>query len=1369
MFRGSDLFRHSSSRPKQLQGGLVTSSPRFAVPDTPINVEINNAELHNKKGGTHQLSAWERKKKELAQPETMQQNVIDLAKIENVLKANAFSSPKEKQMWELKKRQLEWAVEIGEDEATIEQDFRMWLVGKGKENDHMNTPWYRTPQNMRIKGCNDFLTLGLDVQFEFMAQLMLLEMRGPADLDSAWLYFKYIVRGGFDNPDTMAFIKDWEMLNSTDSAKLGIEPELMEKIAGFWRHQQPVNKTATTEAFAKGMRARTTILDLFNIERNANAQQNWEELAAARKARKDAVAQYTQTFGNPDESREFVKLITQLELESTQKIDRTWSEYQGTLYDLGVTQQQLTKLEQKEKYLGSSDSFGDIQLTQQQKTSITRKLAINKQKLVLKELELEKLKTQQQQALKTATGMDLTEQGVGANDVLAQMQERINFDAVMDKWISSFDDTEVPTVLFPTEVYQKYENLKTEIADSKENASTPQHWEKIVEKELEVAQMEYDIEKRFSPEQAELKFDKKKAQLTTHLDQLLQEKDIRMLQWKVKQSQATLKAEKQRLQFMKQSDFMNKDEQVQQLEGKIFAKEDKARMRELLLNYADDQPLYKNLRNIQKGIEMQTPSNETRVSIVQQRIGEVRMSLAEHQANVTDNPIQWRLREKELNGQLTVLKELKQQYKNKDIRSQLAEKTKVVAIKANAVSAAKMQLTNAKEKVEGAIATQQPVSQIHQLLQQQYEKEDELFALTNDLEKMKDHNYKPSVDPNAVQKQREQRRAELTSQHNKAQLSDQIGKLQQDLQLLDMEEQDNTTPETQELTAVNKKYFASVINYYKDLLKETDLTDEKFAEATNSSKLMQFYNNTRQRDLFNVQRASQLGATVLAESNTEVQAAKQTLHQRSKDLLETKAKMDAIITSIDSHDSIVDVAAQLKEYSDLAGGEFTQKHSLLKDAFGLVEAATTKKSAVEDEIARLMQPINSSEAVTRQKQYKATNIVPNPTYADSSFNENVVKNKKELEDMFEELVRKPAATLKPTDLQKKVLKKLTSAADTAVKHAATASQVTAATLTPDTKQTITDQIRAAAVVRTALSNATAVLNTQPTITDKQKQKVLDKYTTMVATVQLLQNSLQAIEDWEQQQKKLKYDANYFDEQLPLLEEDETRALYERASALHKDINRDGHLTAAQVLEQAETQIAMETASKLSAARADGEAPMTTEVVANINDSQFTKLEKLIDQQLQEQAHQAHSLGVDLNNNSNYKKASKQGKLVIGPELLLELQQQALTVSAMDETTLDLKGLNMDTPIIDQHDAGKVFQGYSPIAYDAPVEFIGEAINNNQAVADMVRTKVRQSERASLKMETISTGFLDRLKQRTKQVSAQRSSIRQTLATTKRQQ
>ncbi|KAM9984058.1 hypothetical protein ACTFIY_000804 [Dictyostelium cf. discoideum] len=108
-------------------------------------------------------------------------------------------------------------------------DFNRWLVGKGKEEDHALTPWSRQPLTNVHPSITEYIKGFVSKRHDFLAEIIKLKtfIFTDLNLDNAYLYFKYIVRGRMDDPSTLGFLAEEE------KEKYGINDEQAESLNIF--------------------------------------------------------------------------------------------------------------------------------------------------------------------------------------------------------------------------------------------------------------------------------------------------------------------------------------------------------------------------------------------------------------------------------------------------------------------------------------------------------------------------------------------------------------------------------------------------------------------------------------------------------------------------------------------------------------------------------------------------------------------------------------------------------------------------------------------------------------------------------------------------------------------------------------------------------------------------------------------------------------------------------------------------------------------------------------------------------------------------------------------------------------------------------
>lgn len=85
-------------------------------------------------------------------------------------------------------------------------DFWAWLLGRGKEKDHLKTPWYRASVAYD-KEVAAYVDSFVSKMHDFRVKLATLDMRQPRGINEYFLFFKFRVRG--KALDQTAFLEDW--------------------------------------------------------------------------------------------------------------------------------------------------------------------------------------------------------------------------------------------------------------------------------------------------------------------------------------------------------------------------------------------------------------------------------------------------------------------------------------------------------------------------------------------------------------------------------------------------------------------------------------------------------------------------------------------------------------------------------------------------------------------------------------------------------------------------------------------------------------------------------------------------------------------------------------------------------------------------------------------------------------------------------------------------------------------------------------------------------------------------------------------------------------------------------------------------------
>ena len=128
-------------------------------------------------------------------------------------------------------------VENGQDLAFV-KDFTAWLLGKETSNkeDYQKTPWGK--KRVKDSECLSYLNTFLDAKFDFRKKLALLVYKGISSglngVNEHYLFFKYIIRGGWEDINTADFLHDWNKY----LCESGPEPDIVEQKNKYWTDKE---------------------------------------------------------------------------------------------------------------------------------------------------------------------------------------------------------------------------------------------------------------------------------------------------------------------------------------------------------------------------------------------------------------------------------------------------------------------------------------------------------------------------------------------------------------------------------------------------------------------------------------------------------------------------------------------------------------------------------------------------------------------------------------------------------------------------------------------------------------------------------------------------------------------------------------------------------------------------------------------------------------------------------------------------------------------------------------------------------------------------------------------------------------------------
>lgn len=101
----------------------------------------------------------------------------------------------------------EGATEAANDR--FKRDFIAWMLGKGKEEDHRKTPWYRSDWAVRtLPDVQEFVDSLVDIIYETELQLVKLITHPPRNMRDMEAYYKYVVNMDWMRKDDSFFFVD---------------------------------------------------------------------------------------------------------------------------------------------------------------------------------------------------------------------------------------------------------------------------------------------------------------------------------------------------------------------------------------------------------------------------------------------------------------------------------------------------------------------------------------------------------------------------------------------------------------------------------------------------------------------------------------------------------------------------------------------------------------------------------------------------------------------------------------------------------------------------------------------------------------------------------------------------------------------------------------------------------------------------------------------------------------------------------------------------------------------------------------------------------------------------------------------------------
>jgi hypothetical protein len=144
-------------------------------------------------------------------------------------------------------RMHKFLLDLQDSEKQIEHDFLIdfykWLLGKGTPKDKKRTPW---DGPLMLPDVRQYIFSFVDARYDAMMELVKLHTFGPDDLPSAYIYFKFIVRGGYLKLEDDAYLADFiDLANLKEGLKVPKVKEPYEEVVPAKTYtligKQPIN------------------------------------------------------------------------------------------------------------------------------------------------------------------------------------------------------------------------------------------------------------------------------------------------------------------------------------------------------------------------------------------------------------------------------------------------------------------------------------------------------------------------------------------------------------------------------------------------------------------------------------------------------------------------------------------------------------------------------------------------------------------------------------------------------------------------------------------------------------------------------------------------------------------------------------------------------------------------------------------------------------------------------------------------------------------------------------------------------------------------------------------------------------------------
>jgi hypothetical protein len=752
-----------STKKKQGDGGLpdylsqvkgaqlvVGLSPISAPGSTPIDDEYAAAKARERTGrDPRDAQKWR-----AANPQMMQQAQEKILHAQAVLNTSTLS-PEQRKAWELEVQKLQFNIQAGEDAMNFDSEFTKWLLGKGKEEDHINTPWYRTPLTMGfLPNVTEYLDRNIDIEYKFKEQLTLLYMRGPTDLDTAYLYFKYIVRGDISNFDSYGFLQEWNAVQERNPIKLGVEPELMGKISTFWSHQQSINPSATTAAFKKVLEMQDNVATLYRAEEQAREGLDSEKYMAYKRARKQQVSEYVKTFSDGNLKQQFVDLVQAMDIDSRTRVDDSYNEYASAAQQLAQVESQISTVDKKWKQFEKAMDMRNAMLdeavpghaTDKHKRAAVYETTKRKYDLYLRKLKMERdtlIKTTKNQKAKLERSGAVRGIAALSNLSVNEIAEAVAWQQAAAQYLTDPNVSQpIPEELMTYKDKKELQRLR-ERHDSLWASNPNENTEEIADVNEQRINLIADAMADVDTTAAEEWRDEQMKAHRETVHKLKMQRDDRLRHAAMVQKQEKIQSTRERLELLEKvkGDVMDENTELEmvKLRNKLAKNEAEVRLAKVIDAASDSVATREALTQRVEAVKttVKQEGSKPLPQVLKERISEARDILEDHLGTLAISPREHEAKTVELKGAIMLYKEMLNNYHREEDTKKAVALKKSKDEKTNILTTAQKRLAFVKEQLQYYKNT--PMEQHY--LEESYTAEDEVIAAETGLHTLTNPRY----------------------------------------------------------------------------------------------------------------------------------------------------------------------------------------------------------------------------------------------------------------------------------------------------------------------------------------------------------------------------------------------------------------------------------------------------------------------------------------------------------------------------------------------------------------------------------------------------------------------------------------------------